>query len=554
MSIHLVCPGCQAKFHVGDELSGRRIKCPKCRAPVAAASAPTTATVAAAAPQMAKAPSAAAQAQPVAAMSAGAKPASASAKSSAPAPVAPEPAAPKQSSAPIAFACPHCGQRLQAPAALAGKQAKCNKCQQPVAIPAPAAPPVAAPKPSAQSVAKAAAPTKPAAPIKPSAPAKPVSAAPDLGLADLNDDLFSDVIPAAAPGAMLLHKPAAAPAASTKKKKPRRQFSLPRVSLAVPGMIAGVISFFAAVGALVWGMYGMGIIESPSANLPPTIPEGFLFRAVYDTTEGEITNRCMFAVQAPGISRTVLLTSLQTFTTQGEFKHQIPADELPQSVRGAKLSAEFGLPGQATADAVIPLTGAQRASIKYLPMFGGMPEKNAPGAGDIAALWGPPAGQIPALRVAGQEPILAETLWLYAHLDNVIVPTPHYHRATAVAMKDDYLVFALHTVDPVLRHTEGSPLLNRAGEVVAIYVAELTGEDGKTMCLGTPFRRFAPALQKALQDNPPPEPGAAPAAAQAQPPAAAAAPGADAVEAAAAANEAPAAADEDSAEDDEFPR
>lgn len=507
MSIHLVCPGCQARFHVGDELSGRRIKCPKCRAPVAVTSAPTTATVAAATRKTAQTPSPAGPATSVAAKTAPAQPVAAKTR----------PNGPKQSSAPIAFACPHCRQRLQAPAGLAGKHAKCNKCQKPVAIPASTAPRVATPKPSARSPAKAAVPAKPAAPSKPAAPA------PDLGLGDLNDDLFSDVIPAAPAGVMLQHKPAAAPAAPSKKKKSRRQFSLPRVSLAVPGMIAGVISFFAAVGALVWGMYGMGIVESPSANLPPTIPEGFLFRAVYDTTEGEITNRCMFAVQAPGISRTVLLTSLQTFTTQGELKRQISADELPQVFRGAKLSAEFGLPGQATADAVIPLTGARRASIKYLPMFGGMPEKNAPGAGDTAALWGPPAGQVPTLRVASQEPILAETLWLYAHLDHVIVPTPHYHRATAVAMKDDYLVFALHTDDPVMRHTEGSPLLNRAGEVVAIYVAELTGEDGKTMCLGTPLRRFAPALQKALQDNPAPEPGAPPAAAPAADPAAPAA-------------------------------
>lgn len=517
MPIPVACPACQAKFRVADELAGRKLKCPKCRAPVTASDAapPTPAvqsTKPATAPQRA---AASPLAKPTGAPSR-------AATSTAPAGKQTRVDAPTMA---IDFACPGCGQRLRAPSTHAGKPARCHNCQQTVLIPLTT---------TNSSAVKAS--TKPAAPPvrqKVAAPQKGGSLdnllGPDLDALDQGDGFFDQALPAAATSTVVLHNTtAAASAAPKKKKRAARQFSLPRFSLAVPGVVAGVLGFFAVVGAMVWGMYGMGIIEPADANDPPTVPHGFLFRAVYETKEGEITNRCAFAVEAPGYSQTVLLTALRTFTTQGEFRRQISTEELPLEFRSAKLTAEFGLGHQATADAVIPLPTATSANIRQVPMFGGKPEGNGPGAGDVAALWGPPVGQIPAIRVARQEPQLAETLWLHAHMADAIEPAIRWHRCTAVLMSEDYLVYALHAEIPNLRHTEGSPLCNKAGEVVAIHVADLTGEDGRATGLATPLRRFAPALQEALKQHAPPDSAApannAPPAAEVAPPAAEGAP------------------------------
>lgn len=123
MPISVTCTGCQSKFAVKDELAGKRVACPKCKAPLTIPTAP-------------------------------------------PPPVAP-PAPPVAAGAKIRVECV-CGAAMQVDAALTGKMGKCPKCGQPVRIvPAPpAAASKASPLPRPASAAPTAKPSKPLPPSK----------------------------------------------------------------------------------------------------------------------------------------------------------------------------------------------------------------------------------------------------------------------------------------------------------------------------------------------------------------------------------------------------
>jgi DNA-directed RNA polymerase subunit RPC12/RpoP len=149
MPVEAACPSCDGKFRLPDAAAGKKIRCPKCKAPMEV-------------PPLAAVPE--------------------------PEPAKPDPPVPSTTpAATVEASCSHCAGKFRLPETAAGKKIRCPKCKEPMAVPALAEKPKSAPAEGLKSTWRASAAatntTSPAppvekAPVSISPPAATFSAAP----------------------------------------------------------------------------------------------------------------------------------------------------------------------------------------------------------------------------------------------------------------------------------------------------------------------------------------------------------------------------------------
>jgi hypothetical protein len=219
---------------------------------------------------------------------------------------------------------------------------------------------------------------------------------------------------------------------------------------------------------------------------PPSVPDGFVLRPTFETTLGKIAAGTAFPVQFPGQDRPLILTAIHLLGPAGGLPDDVPPTEVPRVVKGITLTDCFNPSGPSIkggAPVVIPGAG---------------PLGKATKAGDVLAFWGPAGPGFRPGRLAAASPAKGERVWLAASLREGAPPAQRLHAATVLGVDESGdLEYRYDNPNLSIRATSGAPVLNAAGEVVAINLGG--GRVGKDIHgIGNPVGRFAPHLEAAL--------------------------------------------------------
>jgi hypothetical protein len=159
---------------------------------------------------------------------------------------------------------------------------------------------------------------------------------------------------------------------------------------------------------------------------------------------------------------------------------RIPADQV------AEVMSEVTIMDGFSAAREVPIGG------EVLPILAadthGMPSK----AGDIVAIWSRDDPAFRPARLAAGVPAKGERVWLAASVSGGASPEERLHAATSCG-KDEFgnFIYEYDNRKLVLSGTSGAPVLNAAGEVVAINVG-VDKIPNRLFGIGNPVDRFRP--------------------------------------------------------------
>jgi hypothetical protein len=220
---------------------------------------------------------------------------------------------------------------------------------------------------------------------------------------------------------------------------------------------------------------------------PPTVPDHCLFRPTFNTQSGEITAGTAFPVQMPGHARPIIITAIHLLGPSGGMPFDVPPPLIGRMIKGVVLEDLFDERHEVDIGSD-PLIIAEAGP-------SGRPSK----AGDIVAFWASKDGALQPLTLARALPEEGERVWLAASLVGGAPASQRLHAATVAAVDDkgEY-IYAFDNPQLELRATSGAPVLNSAGEVVAINLGG--GQNGnKIFGFGNPVTRFRPFLEAAAK-------------------------------------------------------
>lgn len=230
--------------------------------------------------------------------------------------------------------------------------------------------------------------------------------------------------------------------------------------------------------------------SSPSANASigapstaaPNIPRSSIHRPTFVTSEGEIDAGTAFAVRLSPGAQPIVVTALHLLGEAGGHPRDIPAAEAPKVLRRVVLLECFPPFTERTATGpVIAIPDAAPLGV----------ESNA---GDVLAVRMPDARGIAALPIATDPPAEGAPIWLVAEVTFAEDDAPFMHRAIVIGQDPDgNLVYRYDAKEIDLVATSGAPVVNAAGEVVAINLGGGT-ERGETFGVGNPMTRVRPLL------------------------------------------------------------
>jgi hypothetical protein len=232
---------------------------------------------------------------------------------------------------------------------------------------------------------------------------------------------------------------------------------------------------------------GKLVSTSPQAKQgPPTVADGFVLRPTFETTLGSIQAGTAFPVTVAGYDRPIILTAMHLLGPGGGLPSDVPATDVGRVVKAISLREAFD-PTIEIAKPGSPITIADAAPL-------GTPSA----AGDIFAFWGPEGTTLPTARLATEAPEPGERVWLAASVLGGAPPNQRLHAATVVGIHDGLLIYRHDNSALELRATSGAPVLNAAGEVVAINLGSGMHK-GSLVASGNVVSRFAPRLEAALK-------------------------------------------------------
>jgi hypothetical protein len=223
---------------------------------------------------------------------------------------------------------------------------------------------------------------------------------------------------------------------------------------------------------------------------PPVVPDHFLQRPAFQTTLGDTEAGTAFAVRLTEGQPPVLLTAVHLIGEAGGLPRNIPAKDAPTALKGVELKDCFDGSGPvAIGHDVIPIPEAGAL---------GTPSK----AGDILALWLPDSTPLHIGRLATSVPGRGERVWLAAQLLAGAPPTTRLHSAVSLGIdKEGDYRYRFDNPEMTIRATSGAPVLNAAGEVVAINLGGAKDDRG-IIGIGNPVNRFRPFLEGAPKRPP----------------------------------------------------
>jgi len=220
---------------------------------------------------------------------------------------------------------------------------------------------------------------------------------------------------------------------------------------------------------------------------PPAVPDNCLFRPTFQTIYGDTTAGTAFAVQLPGQSRMIVVTALHLLGPDGGLQGEIQPRDVGRGVKSVVLQDLFDERREVD-------IGAEALIIPDAAPLG-RPSK----AGDIIAFWAPKEAKLRPLQLASRAPLEGERVWLAASLEGGAPATQRLHGATVAGLGPfgDY-VYEFDNPQLGLRATSGAPVLNSAGEVVAINLGG-GSNFGKVFGSGNHVDRFRPFLEAAAK-------------------------------------------------------
>jgi len=227
-------------------------------------------------------------------------------------------------------------------------------------------------------------------------------------------------------------------------------------------------------------------ITAPAPAREPTAPDRFVFRPTFDTDKGPVSAGTAFAVRVPGQSRAVILTALHLLGPSGGMSRDVAPADVPRRVKELRLRPCFGEKGELKlpAEAIVIPQAAPLGKVGP--------------AGDVVAFWGPAGDGVHAAELAADLPGKGEPVWLVAQLLSGAPKDQRLHRARVVGTDEDGdYVYRYDNPKVVIRATSGAPVVNGAGQVVAINLGGGQSNGGVTG-VGNPVTRFRKYLEAAI--------------------------------------------------------
>ena len=224
-----------------------------------------------------------------------------------------------------------------------------------------------------------------------------------------------------------------------------------------------------------------------SAN-GPTVPDNAVFRPTFDTTLGSVDAGTAFAVQLEGRTQPAVLSALHLLGSAGGLDEQVSAADVGKVMKNVKLVDCFkeGTPIEIGNSAIVIADAA----------LVGKPAK----AGDVIAFLSPEGSGVHAFRLAESFPKPGERVWLAAQIFEGAPIDQRLHPATVTGKFPTGECQYRFDNQIKVTATSGAPVLNAAGEVVAINLAALNVE-GKIHGVGNPVEVFRPAIMAALASS-----------------------------------------------------
>jgi hypothetical protein len=216
-----------------------------------------------------------------------------------------------------------------------------------------------------------------------------------------------------------------------------------------------------------------------------------VLRPTFDTTLGTFRAGTAFHITLLNHTRPILLTATHLLGPDGGCPRKVLPAELPQVVKSVTLrdcfneSIEIASPG---APIVIPEAA---------------PLDDRSKAGDILAFWGSANPEIHTYSLAAAQPARGTRVWLAAAVLDGAPATQRLHPASVAGIRGGFLLYRYDNPKLVIQATSGAPVLNSAGDVVAINLGEAE-QGGVTYGVGNPVSRFLPFLEAAIKRQTPP--------------------------------------------------
>lgn len=222
---------------------------------------------------------------------------------------------------------------------------------------------------------------------------------------------------------------------------------------------------------------------SVTDNRPPVVPPGSLFRPDFFTTAGPVRAGTAFAARLRGSEYPLILSSLHLLGPAGGLPDDLPAEQVPQLWHGLDLSDCVS--GQSI----------KRLAGEGLLISQAKPFPEVSPRGDVIAYQPSSVLNFRPFPLADSMPRAGETVWL---VSEVIGSQSLTHRATVRGIERGWLAYEFAEGSLELRATSGAPVLNTAGQVVAINAGGRQG-DGVTIGMGSPVTLFYDQLQRAAK-------------------------------------------------------
>lgn len=221
---------------------------------------------------------------------------------------------------------------------------------------------------------------------------------------------------------------------------------------------------------------------SASGSQPVVIDSGMLFRPRFGTTSGEVDAGTAFAAKFLDRSGTFVISALHLFGPAGGLSQEIPSARISTAwqslvLEDCKTQTYFG---------DVPMQAINLSQAKPLP------ETSA--HGDVVACRVLNSDGMLPMPLSQRTPTAGQRVWL---VSKVIGSREMVHAATVEGIQDGWLVYTYDTPRIELRATSGAPVVDEAGNVVAVNAGG--GQDGgKTLGVGTPVNKFYAALKSQM--------------------------------------------------------
>lgn len=247
------------------------------------------------------------------------------------------------------------------------------------------------------------------------------------------------------------------------------------------GVVGGLLHLAAAVMAttslmsFIAGAPVPHVAARGPAGPPPVQALGAVADPIFRVGEEQLSAGHVFAASVPE-GPDLVLTALHLFGPAGGLPEDVPPETLPELVRSAQFRSLLDAQSTTT-------------TLRALRIPEAAPMGEAGKAGDVAAFVASELKLSP-LTMAKRTPTAGEHLWLISELPGSMTAI---HHAVSAGVQDGMLYYYFD--GPLeLRGSSGAPVVDSAGQLVAINVGGSEDESGAAVGIGNPTQVFLPYL------------------------------------------------------------